>query len=588
MRNPRTLLAILAILLSTPVAAQDMGGGMGGGAPAGGMGGPSGGAMGGGSSLSQGALTGSQGGGARASGGGGSMSSSPDALFGLRPSASPEVITLEQALTLAATQSFDLRIAREKVVQQEQQVRKAWALLLPQVNAGASYTFNCTGLREDAFLDCSDQTVEFVTEEQLDQQKLLYGSLGEILSQVSEFEQDPAKQEELRRQSQQLFATADGFDRAKADLEPIVIQPAHVFGGNITVSMPLFNGRALPLLQNAYTAVDAVELAGDQARAALLLAVARAYYSSFTAKKMLAIAAEQRESATRHRDAVKERVALDAAAPLALRRAELDVIRAEQSVRSSEAAFRLATGALGSLLGLTESFDVIEPPPQVAIEAEGGAEELLRRAYSSRHDLRAQKLALTIADRNRMDAWMQFLPSVNLVGRASATSNSQGFVSSPVSGALMVQATIPIYDGGTRYASLKESASKIREELLKVRQMEQKIEGQVRGNLDDLVLKQQALDLAREGVKVAEETRDQAQTLYEVGAATPLDVSDANLAVYVAELDLLRAELEVQQARLGLAYVVGVFPGDLRAAARPLDEEEAALARGRVEALEGP
>ena len=89
-------------------------------------------------------------------------------------------------------------------------------------------------------------------------------------------------------------------------------------------------------------------------------------------------------------------------------------------------------------------------------------------------------------------------------------------------------------------------------------------------------------------MKVAEETRDQAQTLYEVGAATPLDVSDANLAVYVAELDLLRAELEVQQARLGLAYVVGVFPGDLRAAARPLDEEEAALARGRVEALEGP
>ena len=506
-----------------------------------------------------------------------------DALFGLRPSASMIQIPLDDALIRAATQSVDLRIAREKVVQQELQVRKAWALLLPSINANANYTLNCIGADDGPFFSCQDQTIEFGSEEQLDQQKLLFSSLGEILRQVSNLEQDPTKRDELTQRADDLFATADDFEAAKDDLQPIVVQPAHVLNGSLTVSMPLFNGRALPLLQNAYTAVNAVDLAGTQARSALLYATARAYYAAYTAKKMMGAATKQLESATRHRDAVKERVSLDAAPPLTLRRAELDVIRAEQGLRSADSGYRLALGALGNLIGVESAFEVVEPPAQVPLEQERDAEELMKLAYQSRLDLRAQKLALEVADRNRLEAWLQFLPSFNLLAQGRATSNANGFVATPYTGAVIVSASIPLYDGGARYANLKETASRIREELLRVRQLETRIEGQVRGNIENLELKERALQLSREAVAVAQATVEQAKALYEVGAATPLDVSDASLALYFTEMDLFQTELDVHQARLGLAYVVGAFPGDLQASAPPISEQETEQARARLQ-----
>lgn len=513
-----------------------------------------------------------------------SLSASPDALFGLERTDAPVVLTLEDALAEASAKSFDLRIAREKVLQQEAQVRKAWSFLLPHVSLGGTYTFNCTFGGRAGLADCGDQTIAFLSEEQLDQQALLYNSLGEIMSQVAAFEQDPERQEKLRDQARGLFAAADAVEKQKGEIEPIVVQPAHVFGGSLQVTMPLFNGRALPLLQNAYAAVDAVELASGQARSALLLAVTRAYYTAAAAKKMLAIAEQQRESATRHRDAIKSRVELEALPPLALRRAELDVIRAEQAIKNAQAGYRAAIAGVGQLTGIKTYFDVVEPPGAPLVDASAGAEELLERAYRGRPDLRAQKVALEVAERARLDAWMMFLPSVNLVGQARATSNVNGFIASPVQGALLITASLPLYDGGARYAALAESSSRIREELLKVRQIEERIHGQVLGNLEQLELREQALALAREAVAVAREASEQANALYEVGTATPLDVSDANLALFVAEAELARAELELQQAQLGLAYVVGAFPSS-GPAPEPLRDEEAEAARARMAPL---
>lgn len=575
---PKAWLALC--LASSPAWAQGMGGAPGaqGGPPAAGA------AMGAGSGPSAGLSQAPVSGGARSAGNASrGPSAGADALFGLRPAPTMEQIALDDALIRAATQSIDLRIAREKVVQQELQVRKAWALLLPNISANANYTLNCIGADDGPFFRCQDQTIEFGSEEQLDQQKLLFSSLGEILRQVSNLEQDPTKRDELTRRADDLFATADEFEAAKDDLRPIVVQPAHVLNGSLTVSMPLFNGRALPLLQNAYTAVNAVDLAGTQARSALLYATARAYYAAYTAKKMMGAATKQLESATQHRDAVQERVSLDAAPPLTLRRAELDVIRAEQGVRSADSGYRLALGALGNLIGVESTFDVLEPPAQVPLEQERDADELMKLAYQSRLDLRAQKLALEVADRNRVEAWMQFLPSFNLMAQGRATSNANGFVATPYTGAVILSASIPLYDGGARYANLKETASRIREELLRVRQLETKIEGQVRGNIENLELKERSLQLSREAVAVAQATLEQAKTLYDVGAATPLDVSDASLALYFTEMDLFQTELDVHQARLGLAYVVGAFPGDLQASAEPISEQETEQARARLQ-----
>lgn len=522
---------------------------------------------------------------------------SPQQLFGLQQGDEMQIITLEDALRTATETSWDLRIAREKVVQQEAAVRRAWSMLLPQVSLSGNYTFSCSTTpnapifsddeRVRTFLDCRDVTVGFANNDSIDAQIAQLNALGTILEQVAQLENDPIRQQEIQGQADGLFAGADSIEDGREEaLKPIVVQPAHVLGGSLNVSVPLFNGRAFPLLQNAYTAVDAVGQAGSQAREALQLAVSRAYYAAFTAKKLVQITQKQRDSAARQRDATRTRVELQTAPPLSLRRAELDVIRAEQSVRQAEAGYRAAIGAVGSLTGIDTYFDVTQPPPVALIESQGTPDELITRAMANRQDLRAQKLAVVIADRNKLDAWMMFLPSVNLVGQSRVTSNTSGFIDVPVSNALIVQANIPLYDGGARYASLKESSSRVREELMKVRQLEERIAGQVRGNIEDLRIRTQALALAREAVEVSRIGAEQAQVLFDAGAATSLDVAGTQLSLFVTEVELARTELDIEQARLGLAYVVGSLPV-VEATPLRFDSGEQAAARAVVERSKG-
>ena len=106
----------------------------------------------------------------------------------------------------------------------------------------------------------------------------------------------------------------------------------------------------------------------------------------------------------------------------------------------------------------------------------------------------------------------------------------------------------------------------------------------MRGNLNELKLKESTLELKDREVELARETQSQAATLYELGSATSLDVSDSNITVYGAELDRLRNRLDVEQARLGLLYVVGLFPASHDEPARPLSDEE----RDRARALTAP
>ncbi|MCP4500083.1 MAG: TolC family protein [Deltaproteobacteria bacterium] len=501
-----------------------------------------------------------------------------DSLMGMKAGDDVKVLTLQEVLELGAENNFDLRMATEKVIQQETMVQKAWSALLPQVNASANYSFNCNFGRLDALASCDDQTLSFVDQDGLDQQALQYTTLSNVAEGTAEIVPDPELQGELRQNALDLDEIAEEIGNTK--ITETVISPAHQVSGNVSVAIPIFNGRALPLLQNAYTAVDATKLGTRQTRSAMSYAVSRAYYGAVTAKKFMGIAEKQAVNATSHMEATKVRVEMDTLAPLNLKRAQLEVIRAQQQVRAARSAYYSAVGTLGSLIGETTHFDVEDPGAPKAIENETTVEDAVSRALMGRDDLRIQKMSLTIADRAKMDAWMLFLPSVSLVASARMSSNVGGFVSSPISSTVMLQANLPIYDGGLRYASLREADSKIREQLLRVKQMEHKIEAQVRGNVDEIQLKKEGLVLSKEAVSLARESQAQATELYKLGLGTPLDVTDTNLAVFMAELDLARAELDIDQARLGLSYMLGDFPGALPDAhAITREEEESARQR---------
>lgn len=471
-------------------------------------------------------------------------SSGPESLYGLRPSATKKVLRFADALKLASEQSWDLRIVRERVEQQDALLQRAWSNVLPQVSATASYTYNLP-----------KQEVSFSTQDQVDQQALLFRSIGGIVAGAAAQNPDPQQAAEQQAQAQALLAAADTIE--EKGVTSIEITPENVGNAGLNIVIPLFSGGAIPQIMNATAGLDVAKKTLAQSRASVVLGVARAYYGAFTAQRFVAIAQEQLAATSAHRDLTKTQSDDGLITPLALQRAELDVVRAEQSLRSATQTAAQTRATLGLLLGVVDDFDIEAPPPVPAIEQQENVAALVERARNERPDLAAERLAVEIAERGETAAWLQFLPSLSLQAQGRATTFTGGLTAEPLTAAVTLQASIPIYDGGARWSSTRESASRLTEERARLEQLEAKIESQVRGNADDIRVRGDALTTAQRALALAKAAQESAVRFYELGTATNLDVIDANLGVFAAELDEARAELDVAQGRLGLAFILG-------------------------------
>ncbi len=492
-----------------------------------------------------------------------SLAGDAQSLLGLsEPAGGRQPLTLDDALARVAGAAPDVKIALERAAQQDAQLRRAWALVLPTLSAGAAYTHNCTagGLTDDAgfAVDCADRTTQLVNPDTIDQQATLF----ESLSQVFNIAADAAANEEdaagFREQAGRLDDAAKQI--RDTDTTPIVTQPASQLTGQLSFTLPLLNPRAYPALLNAYDGVDAAALAQRQAKQGLAFSVVRAYYAAYTAQRLVDASTKQVEVSTKQRDAVRARVEANTQPALSLKRAELELLRAKQGLASAKAAADNAVAVVGSALGVTEMFTLVAPPAVAAVDvsAVGGTEAaLVDHALQARLEVRTQKIALQIAQRQTLDGWMQFLPQVGLTATARATSFTSGFVRDPVTGTLILSATLPLYDGGLRYATLDEASSRTSEESVRLHQLEDRVAAQVRGNLRDVVVREEALALAQQALTVSQEAQQQAQALFDAGVGTALDVSETSFAVFVAESDALRAEFDVATARLGLRWALG-------------------------------
>jgi outer membrane protein TolC len=476
----------------------------------------------------------------------------PAALWGLvEPAGGRPVVGLEELLA-SVEGAPDARIAREKVVQGEAGRRRAWALLLPTLSLSGVYTHTCTGGFEG--IDCADRTANVGDAKTLQQQSLLFRSLADIFGAAADAATDPDDAARLRAQQAELSGAADDISN-RAAAPPIVVQPASQLAGQLTLTVPLLNPRAYAAVANAADGVAVAALGVRQARQTLALAVVRGYFAAFTAQRIVEAGEKQVALADEQRAAVAARVAAATLPPLSLKRAELELVRARQTLAQARSAADNAVAALGAALGRTEMFTLALPPPSSALSVDEAT--LVARALEARPELRVQRLAMGIAERGTMDAWLQFLPTLGVTGTARATSFTTGFVRDPVTGVLSVTASLPLYDGGQRYAALDDAASRTSEERVRLSQLTERVAAQVRGNLREVSVRTEAVRLAAQALAVATEARSQAQALFAAGVGTALDVSDTSVALFAAETEAIRADAELAVARHSLRWALG-------------------------------
>ncbi|MCC7386758.1 MAG: TolC family protein [Deltaproteobacteria bacterium] len=453
-------------------------------------------------------------------------------------STASRTLTLEEALGRARSLSKELKLARERIVIAEANLRRAWALLKPRWDASFTYTHTepppppfeipaMPDLRGAVGIPACQRTDPNDPASIADPTACTLSILGAI---VDSGEQPPLSIDFLRPDAA-LFRTG--------------------------VQWSIFNGRALPALANAQ---DTIDLEGDRFRAherAFLLGVARAYYGAAAASDAVDVAVRGAERSKSRLAVSEQKAGVGELSSAVLRLERISARQAEIDLARAVVARRQALSALAYAIGDTEPITAVVPPPPPQAP-EDSADVLAQRALDQRDDVRAARLGVAVAERAYAEVWWRFAPTISLFGNYRYT-NVVGFGAGNDEWAVGVAASMLLYDGGLRYADLAEADSAIRSAHLSLERLEETVRQEISRaqlRLDAAAL---ALDRAEEVLGLAEERSALTRTQYEAGAAREIELQEALDDVRTAEVGVVSARFERDVAILELQQAAGLF-----------------------------
>lgn len=443
-------------------------------------------------------------------------------------SQSQPVLTLEEAFRQAEAQNQDLLAARARLTQADEISRRAWAGYLPQLTANGTYTYN------SAEASISLPTSYYIRD------------VGQPQGPVFDPTREPGLDNPPGAQTSLIQVPAE-FIEAE-------IQPKHALSGTVQLSQAIIAPQLWSAIRNANLSERASQLSVENARREILFATAQLYYGAEGLREAMEVQ-ERLLSVNRAREADAEvRFRVGTSTKVALLRAQIERARAEQDLQRTRNAYRGAKIALATMLAREADFEVARP---AAPPAPPGTEALLAAARS-RPDVEAARTNLELAEGNRTQVLLGYAPSIGAFGRYQL-SNARGFTGEYGLMTVGAQLSWTLWDGGVRESQLREASARIVENRHTVQGLELRAREAVNRALLDLESARTNVTTAVEQQKLARESADLVNASYQAGAATYLEVVDANAALTQAELNAINEELNVQLAVLKVAHAAGLF-----------------------------
>lgn len=403
-------------------------------------------------------------------------------------------LTLEKAMELADESNPDLAVAAERVSQSQADVNSAYAGFLPHVQANGNYLWQ--------------------------DQATVIRKFGDI--------------------------TVPGG--------PIVVQENHGYAAQVQGTWPLLNPTAFPTLSAAKHGQHATAAAYAAGRQELFYGVAQAFWAVAVTDRLVLAGDEAVANAGELVRVANEQVKAEVATNLALLRARTAEEQAKQVRLSARGARGAAEAALRRLTGVEGSIRVEAPAattPAVPDDA-----TLWKTAQEKRPDLLSAREAIAARSSLKRAGQLSYLPLIAGQGTWYYTSN-EGLTGKTdgYNGGLIASWTI--FDGGLREARNSKLRSQEREAIAASESALRRAREEVSRASLDLATALAARDAARETAKLATQAQALAETSYRAGAATNLEVTQANATLLQAQAGLAQAEAQAALAGLALRKVTG-------------------------------
>jgi outer membrane protein TolC len=176
-------------------------------------------------------------------------------------------------------------------------------------------------------------------------------------------------------------------------------------------------------------------------------------------------------------------------------------------------------------------------------------------AFKQRADLRAQQERERTAQLSASATALERLPSVAAFGDYGTIGNS--IHETQPTRTIGITVRVPVFDGGRRDARRAESASQLRSEQIRTRDLRQQVQLDVQLALDALRSAEDQVKVAAEGLGLSENELAQARRRYEAGMASHLEVTDAQTRLARARDNQISALFNYNQARIELGQATG-------------------------------
>jgi outer membrane protein TolC len=300
----------------------------------------------------------------------------------------------------------------------------------------------------------------------------------------------------------------------------------------------------------------AARLRAEETARLVRASVARVYFAVLSARQSALLARTQLATAMRQSETVAARIAAGAAVPLDRTRAELAVLEARQRAEAADAQLAQQWDLLGQALGQDEPVDAEDAPPPAPEEPLG---RYLERALAARPDLRVLEATRDTARLQIDDAWMRYVPSLNLSWVGVYRGPTTLFNPTTTQWTALASLVVPLFDGGARYGAADDARAQLADAEERAAQLRRSVRVQVRDAYRRAETAARAIALAEQSVALAQQNVERASVAYGAGAATGVELDEARRQLALSESTLLLRAVERQLALIDLLAAAGML-----------------------------
>ena len=377
-----------------------------------------------------------------------------------------------------------------------------------------------------------------------------------------------ARNERARIATERVIAAQARADRARTFFFPDVTligtytptTTRYPRDSSTALQMTLFDGRFFPLYRAAAREAEATLLESADERRLVAFEAAGAYLVTLSAAQVSEAAKRRQSLARETREDAEVRFKAGLVSSNDVTRATLEMATADQAATRAAGDAQVAALQLSYLLDAPIELPLAPVDGNIpeSLSPDLDVESLVRRAVEHRPDLAASLKRVEAAEAAAEEPLWRWLPAITATGRYVLAEPGVPTVAEPWSATLAL--TWFLFDGGERFAERAERSALSRIAALNRDATARRVALDVRNARVALEIAEAAVRQAQVGAQVAHKNADETEVLYRQGLARAIEVADANLRLFEAEVTLTREYYAKALAWLDLRAALGQDP----------------------------